>query len=141
MKCSNREFRPVTFYTRITSNIGLTSTECSIIRFVTKFLDIFKLKNHLFQDTEQFYRPEDKTVYQLNAEGSEYVLVERRKPSTGFKIKIGNEILGLAKILFSKYRNLELFHINFHRKMPFQYIFFPNIQEFFQRYFHQKMLI
>ncbi|CAA21702.2 G-patch domain-containing protein [Caenorhabditis elegans] len=32
-------------------------------------------------DTEQFYRPEDKTVYQLNAEGSEYVLVERRKPT------------------------------------------------------------
>ncbi|CAI2351592.1 unnamed protein product [Caenorhabditis sp. 36 PRJEB53466] len=30
-------------------------------------------------DTELFYRPEDETVYQLNTEGTEYVLVERRK--------------------------------------------------------------
>ncbi|EGT53868.1 hypothetical protein CAEBREN_19159 [Caenorhabditis brenneri] len=32
-------------------------------------------------DTELFYRPDDETVYQLNAEGTEYVLIERRKPT------------------------------------------------------------
>lgn len=32
-------------------------------------------------DTELFYRPDDETVYQLNAEGTEYVLVERKAPT------------------------------------------------------------
>lgn len=32
-------------------------------------------------DTELFYRPDDETVYQLNGDGTEYVLVERKKPT------------------------------------------------------------
>ncbi|EFP11966.1 hypothetical protein CRE_31342 [Caenorhabditis remanei] len=32
-------------------------------------------------DTELYYRPDDETVYQLNADGTDYVLIERKKPT------------------------------------------------------------